>query len=101
MTDLGTLPGGHDSYAESINDSGEVVGAADTNHQSTDAFLYSDGKMTDVGTLPVGSDSIAVGINDSGDIVGTSIAGDGRRYAALFSASGGAHKRPRDPSWRW
>lgn len=57
MTDLGTL-GGSDSYATSINDSGEVVGMVEvtttaTNFYDSHAFLFSHGGMTDLSLLDV------------------------------------------------
>ncbi|MHC5723864.1 MAG: hypothetical protein ACYTXY_06815, partial [Nostoc sp.] len=72
MTDLGTLPGGSDSYPEAINNSGQIAGIYRNNDSAYNGFLYSDGKMTDLGTLPGGSDSYLGAINNSGQIVGTS-----------------------------
>ena len=69
MTALGTLPGGNASYASGINDSGQVVGGANT-ASAQHAFLYSGGAMTDLGTLPGGNASYASGINVSGQVVG-------------------------------
>jgi probable HAF family extracellular repeat protein len=71
--DLGTL--GLDSFAKSINDSGQVVGYFETLSGSYDAFLVSgDGPMQDLNTLiPPGSGwSLwqALDINDLGQIVG-------------------------------
>ena len=50
MSDLGTL-GGLYSDAFGINNKGEVVGDAYTQHGEEHAFLYSAGGMTDLGTL--------------------------------------------------
>ena len=58
MADLGTL-GGLESFAYRINDSGQVVGVADTSSGVEHAFLYSNGTMNDLGMLPGGSRSIA------------------------------------------
>ena len=67
MMDLGTL-GGASSSAYGINDSGQVVGQADTPGGQHHAFLYNGGKMIDLGTLG-GANSSAHDINDSGQIV--------------------------------
>ena len=74
VTDLGTL-GGPDSFANGINNSGQVVGGADTGRglsplRGIHAFLWqSTSGMQDLGTL--GTDhSVAHGINDAGQVVG-------------------------------
>lgn len=75
ITDLGTL-GGSYSYATGINESGEVIGVADTLSLDRHAFLYSHGGMTDLSLLdPVISSgwthlSVAA-INNNGQIVGS------------------------------
>lgn len=67
ITDLGT---GNQAYG--INNSGQVVGGADTSSGSYHAFLYSgSGPMQDLGTLG-GTFSMALGINDIGQVVGAS-----------------------------
>lgn len=68
VTDLGTL-GGIKSYAQDINNVGQVIGWSVTTDFHTHAFLYSDGVMQDLGSLE-GYWSRANGINDSGDVVG-------------------------------
>ena len=86
VIDLGTL-GGDDSYACSINSSGEVAGYSWTvsGYPGTPhAFLYQNGRMTDLGTLG-GSTSSAYGINDSGQVVGmasTRAGGDAFLYSS-------------------
>ena len=79
LRDLGTLPGWVNSYANGINDQGEVIGAAAgvSNTPSgpegvvpTQAFLWRDGRMTALPNLP-GGNSSAFGINDSVEIVGS------------------------------
>ena len=62
-TDLGTL-GGTTSYAEGINNKGQVAGYAETAHDDFHAFRYSGGTMTDLGA------GIAYGINASGQVAG-------------------------------
>jgi len=85
MTDLGTLPGGQYSRPVGINDSGQVVGYADTASGNDHAFLYSNGTMTDLGTLPGGQYSAATGINNAGQVVGYSGTASGNDHAFLYS----------------
>lgn len=63
ITDLGTL-GGYDSSAYGVNASGQVTGEASTQN-STNAFLYSNGKMNNLR-----NDSHGLSINNSGQVVG-------------------------------
>src|SRR5215471_9925267 len=71
VTDLGSL-GGFFSSATAINNSGQVVGTADTSAGAWHPFLYSGGKMIDLGT-PAGYEGYANGINNRGQVVGTYI----------------------------
>jgi probable HAF family extracellular repeat protein len=91
VTDLGAL-GGDGSYAYGINNSGQVVGRADTVSGAYHAFLYNGGVMTDLGTLPGGEGagpvvSCATSINAGGQIVGWSQSANGVRHA-FFNSSG-------------
>jgi probable HAF family extracellular repeat protein len=88
VLDLGTLPGGTNSYATGINNNGQVVGWSTTASGYTHAFLYSGGAMTDLGTLPGGSSSEAYGINNNGQVVGWSYTSSGATHAFVYS--GGA-----------
>jgi probable HAF family extracellular repeat protein len=85
LTNLGTL-GGTVSAASGINDSGQVVGYADTSGDAgSDAFLYSGGTMTNLGTLG-GTIGQATGINASGQVVGyASTSGNAASDAFLYS----------------
>jgi probable HAF family extracellular repeat protein len=66
---LGTL-GGPFSYANGLNDAGQVVGDSWVDAGGTDhAFLWQNGMMTDLGTLG-GPQSVATSINASGQVVG-------------------------------
>ena len=68
VTDTGTL-GGISSEATGINDSGQVVGEADTSAGVDQAFLFSNGSMANLDTLG-GNFSEAYGINNNGQVVG-------------------------------
>ena len=77
-TILGTL-GGPDSFAQFVNESGQVAGISFTNSTpnsttgspTLDPFLWENGKMKDLGTLG-GTLGFANGINNSGDVIGQS-----------------------------
>lgn len=69
FTDLGTL-GGTDSYANEINNRGEIVGTARTpGNQFSSAFVYRNGTMSNLGAS-ADSDTFGRGINNTGAIVG-------------------------------
>lgn len=71
MRELGTF-GGHQSVANDINDTGVIVGCAQTLPHSNRAFLYKpDGEMIDLGTLG-GRDSDAKAINNANQVIGSS-----------------------------
>ena len=67
---IGTL-GGNNSYANGINDAGQVVGYSATAGGVQHAFITGPNGMgmRDLGTLG-GTDSFAYGINDAGQVVG-------------------------------
>ncbi len=87
MTDLGTL-GGLWSIANSINDSGQVVGWSSAYSGDSHAFLYSGGVMTDLNDLlPAGSGWVlqsAIDINNFGQITGYGLI-NGSQHAFLYS----------------
>jgi len=95
MEDLGTLPGGTSSFARAINNSGQIIGYADTSAGNYHAFLLSEGVMKDLGTLPGHTASFATSISDLGVVFGYSVGANGNR---AFQFSGGA-MRTREVSW--
>src|SRR5258708_13372768 len=73
IKDLGTLPGGTRSFANGINNRGQVVGEATTVAGGNGhSFLFENGVMVDLGTLPGGNRSAAIAINNRGQVVGGS-----------------------------
>jgi probable HAF family extracellular repeat protein len=89
MTDLGTLGSGSTlSWANAINDAGQVVGYANTADSFAHAFLYEQGRMRDLGTLG-GGYSKALAIDSAGDVVGYSETIPGTSDLHAFLVSGG------------
>jgi probable HAF family extracellular repeat protein len=78
LVDLGATIGTN-SYAQGINNRGQVVGYWDAIN-GAHAFLYSAGNVTDLGLLG-GSNNYALSINNSGQVVGFSETSNG---AAAF-----------------
>jgi probable HAF family extracellular repeat protein len=74
LTDLGTLPGDFVSWAATINNSGQAVGASFDASGNARAVVWENGAMADLNTLiPPGSPWLlweALGNNDRGQIVG-------------------------------
>lgn len=73
LQDLGTLPDGSFSYAAGINDSGQIVGYANTS--STDpfcshTFILSGGTMLDLGAFGENFSGVSA-INAAGQLVGS------------------------------
>lgn len=90
FTDLGTLPGGSDSYAYSINNAGQVVGHAYDNTRTAWAVLFDitgQGNNINLGGLETGG-SWAESINDEGQIVGAAWSSVTAHDATLFDTSG-------------
>jgi probable HAF family extracellular repeat protein len=71
LSDLGAL-GGETSYATSINNWGQVVGASYENGSANHATLWSNGAIIDLNAISGGSNSGAISINNKGQIVGVS-----------------------------
>src|ERR1035441_985350 len=90
IQDLGTLPGGTQSWADAINASVQVVGASNSATTSPNAFLWSkDRGMQNLGVLPRGYYSEAFGINNLGQVVGMSNTIAGNWHAFSWSKSAG------------
>src|SRR5436190_8436035 len=85
ITDLGTL-GGTESFADAINDRGEVVGLSRlSGDRALHTFVYRRRTMTDLS--PLNSGSIIAGpsdINNKGQIASGVIGGDGVYYPAIY-----------------
>ena len=89
---LGFLSAGYYSYAEGINDAGQVVGLGRTS-QGYAAFIWTAaGGMKELPNLPRRRQSRAHGISNSGDVVGWSQTSSGQTRAILWSPVPGGWK---------
>jgi probable HAF family extracellular repeat protein len=74
IKDLGVLPGDYGSYAQDVNNIGQVVGDSfgysNERGYFTRGFIWKNGVMTELPTL--GGNSAAIAINDVGQIIGFS-----------------------------
>lgn len=107
ITTIGTLPGGQNSLAYSINDRSQIVGVADSPYDdfcddfatqlnipcvkySYQGFLYQDGEMTDLRSLIAadsGWDALwAFDINKRGQITGYGLRAGGFRAFVMTPA---------------
>jgi probable HAF family extracellular repeat protein len=92
--DLGTLPGGKNSYGSWMNNSGVIAGASTSAKYPNGVTVYWDaaGKIHLVGTLPGGNSSYPGFITDSREILGTSTVAGGDNHAFIWTKK----KRMRD-----
>ena len=81
--DLGTL-GGSFSFAQDINDRGQVTGYSSNALGEFHAFLWENSKMTDLGTLG-GTFSFGAALNARGQVAGFSITATGDQHAVLWN----------------
>jgi len=70
LMDLGSFGAG--SYAEGINNSGEVAGLGFFPGGQVHGFLWRDGMMLDLGTVGGDPCSAALALNTKGQVVGAS-----------------------------
>ena len=77
------MPGSTQSYAEGINDAGQVVGWSQVGG-TVYATEWSGGSVINLGRLPGSTASYATGVNDAGQVVGYSLTPDAV-YATLWS----------------
>lgn len=83
VTDIGTL-GGPTSACLFINNSGHVIGRADTASGETHAFLWRNGSITDLGTLPGGTYSEGNFVNERGEVAGGATLPNGDFHAVVW-----------------
>lgn len=76
------------SYANGLNNHGDVVGYYYTETWAKRAFLFKNGALSDIGTLG-GTEAYASAINDNGQVVGQSKTAGGRWHAFIWDAVNG------------
>jgi len=87
ITDLGTINTNGYSVAKAVNIAGEVTGGAGSDSTNTsEVFLYSNGKVISLGTLG-GNSGLGNAINGSAQIAGYSTNSKGTYRAFLTSGS--------------
>jgi probable HAF family extracellular repeat protein len=77
LTDLGALPGGYNSFANSISSNGFVVGYSENGAidpllgvPEINGVLWKDGQIVNLGTIEGGYESAASAVNDRGQVAG-------------------------------
>lgn len=76
VTDLGSLIDSSFSFAQDINNSGQVIfnsGLGTDNGSPSRSFLYSNDRLTEINPLPGDTDLGVTSINSAGRIVGNSV----------------------------
>ncbi|MGA7127769.1 MAG: hypothetical protein WBZ19_15775 [Chthoniobacterales bacterium] len=88
LTPLGTLPGGSNSEAFSINSSAEGAGDSETQGDSHRPVIFTNQTAQDLGIESTASSLLetAYGVNDSGQIVGRYQNADGATHAFLYAS---------------
>jgi probable HAF family extracellular repeat protein len=89
-SELPDLGGGNSSFANSVNDKGDVVGRSYNTGMEEHATVWlAGGAPTDLGTLG-GYKSEAKAVSSTGIIVGWSYLADYSQHAVLWSSAGAA-----------
>lgn len=80
LTNLGTLPGGSNSFANAINAIGDIVGTSENGQidpllgvAEMRPVLWKNGRILDLGTLDGGFEGLAVMSNKKGQVVGLAV----------------------------
>jgi probable HAF family extracellular repeat protein len=85
MIDLGTLPGGVNSFASDINERGQIVGGGDNGSLSF-AVIWQNGVMTQLERLGGTGNTIALSINNRGQMTGqASTENDEASHAVIWT----------------
>ncbi|WKU02535.1 hypothetical protein [Micromonospora sp. HUAS LYJ1] len=89
MVDLGTF-GGDSSYANAMNDRGDVIGRAQDTSGVYQGFLWQRGRMINLGAFN------PIDVNDRGEVVGARDDGSGAYiwHRGIFRPLGGRYIRP-------
>jgi probable HAF family extracellular repeat protein len=91
LTDLGTLPGGTQSFAYAVNDGGQVVGASNRAGVSQlHAVMFNASTAVDFNSLLGGSISNGYAIDTRGDIAGGFSSATMSTHAYRYLAASGA-----------
>jgi probable HAF family extracellular repeat protein len=105
LKDLGTLRGGTFSWAEGINNRGQVAGVSEngendpvTGNPEFHAVLWQNGQIVDLGTLG-GNSSFAGSINDQGQVMGVSLNAVADPFSIVGLCSGTALTQTRGFLW--
>jgi probable HAF family extracellular repeat protein len=85
VIDLGALPGHSGSWAQGIDNRGQVVGWSAGPDGFYRPFLWRAGTMIDLDILPGHTQGAASAISDAGVVVGESIAADFSRHATVWT----------------
>jgi len=106
LKDLGTLPGGDDSFASAINQAGQIAGLSEndqidptTGNPEFHAVLWENDKIRDLGTFG-GTASIASTLNDFGQITGLALNTVPDPYSLLGLGSGQTLTQTRGFLWQ-
>ncbi len=85
VIDLGVFPGDRASWANAINDAGDVVGTSGNGGSESHAFLWRNNTLSDIHQPGVSRYSVAQDINNRGEIVGYGSQGSGGSRAVYWT----------------